>query len=583
MSENRSPSKKRRWLRNLMVLFVVAVLMLGGSAFALLALLGRGVEVKPGSILEIKLSGGLSEGPKDDLLAGLTGDARTSLWDLRRALRAAAEDKNISGIRLSVEPLATGWGAAEEILAELDRFRSSGKPIHTLFPADFVEDLDYFVGTGGDQLWITPDAFTLVNGLAAEVSFWRGSLEKLGIEPEVIMFKEYKSAGEPFANREMSPHMREALTAVLEEMDQRFKGRVSERRAGVTPEGLSTFLARGMASAKDVGEAGLVDHLGYVDEVNEALRGVSGAEKYEGIALSKYLRSLKKGPRGASETIAVVYGEGPILSIGDGDLFGMGQVIVGPELAGHIRKAAEDEKVKAIVFRVNSPGGSAVGSDVVRREIRRAREQGKPVVVSMSSVAGSGGYWISMDADAIVAATTTITGSIGVVFTKFNLNGFMDWVGMNVDTISTAPLADLFGTAPLDPERRKLVEGVMGTLYESFKGKVASSRGRTPEEVETVARGRIWSGRDALERGLVDRVGGIDAALALAKEKAGLDPDRDYPLVVYPKPKSFVARLLEGDLSVQAPRIPSEAELRDWAEEHLRSEVLARMPDIRVW
>ncbi|NUN98236.1 MAG: S49 family peptidase [Candidatus Omnitrophica bacterium] len=201
----------------------------------------------------------------------------------------------------------------------------------------------------------------------------------------------------------------------------------------------------------------------------------------------------------------------------------------------------------------------------------------------MSSVAGSGGYWISMDADAIVAATTTITGSIGVVFTKFNMNGFMDWIGMNVDKITTAPLADLFGTAPLDPERRKLVEGVMGTLYDSFKTKVADGRGRTPEEIETVARGRIWSGRDALDRGLVDRIGGFDEALVLAKEKAGLDPDKDYPLRVYPKPKSFIQRLLEGDLTVKAPALPSQAALRDWAEENLRAEVLVRMPDVRVW
>ncbi|NUQ84360.1 MAG: S49 family peptidase, partial [Anaerolineales bacterium] len=348
MSEDK-PRPKRRRLRNLIVLLVIVALVFGGSLFALLSLFGGGVEVKPGSILEVRLSGGLSEGPKDDLLSELSGDSRTSLWDLRRGLRAAAEDRNISGIRLTVEPLATGWGAAEEILAEFDRFRSSGKPVHTLFPADMVEDLDYFVGTGGDPLWITPDAFTLVNGLAAEVSFWRGSLEKLGIEPEVIMFKEYKSAGEPFANREMSPHMREALTAVLEDIDLRFKGRVSERRAGVTPESLAAFLARGMASAREFKDAGLVDRLGYVDEVNEALREVSGAKEYEGITLSKYLRSLKKGPRGASETIAVVFGEGPILSLGEGEFFGMGQMIVGPELAGHIRKAAEDKKVKAII------------------------------------------------------------------------------------------------------------------------------------------------------------------------------------------------------------------------------------------
>ena len=246
-------------------------------------------------------------------------------------------------------------------------------------------------------------------------------------------------------------------------------------------------------------------------------------------------------------------------------------------------KLPENEDVKAILFRVDSPGGSAVGSDVVLREIDRARENGKPVVVSMSSIAGSGGYWVSMHADGIVAQPTTITGSIGVVFAKFNLTGFMDWIGANVDTVSTAPLADIFGTAPLDPDRRARVEAWMEDLYESFKGKVAEGRNLPLEKVEEIARGRIWTGQDALELGLVDRLGGWDEAIDFAKELAGLDADVEYPLVVFPKPKPFLQQILEGGLFAETPSIPTKAELLELARETAQPRLLARMPDLRIY
>jgi protease-4 len=282
--------------------------------------------------------------------------------------------------------------------------------------------------------------------------------------------------------------------------------------------------------------------------------------------------------------LAVVFGEGPIVARESKDgLFGAGNWMLGPVVAKSIREAAENEDVKAILFRVDSPGGSAVGSDVVLREIDRAREKGKPVVVSMSSIAGSGGYWIAMHADGIVAQPTTITGSIGVVFAKFNLTGFMDWIGANVDTVSTAPLADIFGTAPLDPDRRARVEAWMEDLYESFKAKVAEGRDIPPEKVEEIARGRIWTGQDALELGLVDRLGGLDEAIDLAKELADLDPDVEYPLVVFPKPKPFLQQILEEGLFAGTPSIPTEAEILEFARETAQPRVLARMPDIRIY
>ncbi|MBW2256232.1 MAG: signal peptide peptidase SppA, partial [Deltaproteobacteria bacterium] len=250
-----------------------------------------------------------------------------------------------------------------------------------------------------------------------------------------------------------------------------------------------------------------------------------------------------------------------------------------------IREAAECDDVKAIVFRVNSPGGSAVGSDVIWREIERAQEAGKPVVVSMSSVAGSGGYWIAMGADAIVAHPTTITGSIGVVFGKLNVRGFYEWIGANVESISFAENADLLGPfETMSEEDRAQVRGVMESLYEQFKAKVAEGRGMEPDKVERLAKGRIWSGVDAKAHGLVDELGGLDTAVALAAEKAGLAPE-NVCLVVHPEPKSFFEQVLEGELEATTPNVGvalDPAKVQAILEDLEQPRPWASMPEIRV-
>ena len=577
------PRRKRRWLFRLFILLAIPLFLLFLMGKVLGFLMSEEVTVEPGTVLEIGLSGSFSEGPGEAIWSELTGERKTSLWQLRRALEFAAEDEDIVGIRVLVQPAFFGWGLAEEVLEEFDRFRESGKPVYVLLQSDMVGDLEYFLSTCGDRVWISPETGVLVNGLALEVTFWRGTLDKLKIEPEVIMFKEYKSAGEPFLNKEMSPYMREAYLALLEDFDKRFEDRVCGRR-GISVQSLRDFLDKGIAASKDLHELEWVDEEGYLDEVEKAFEESLDLEEYKGVALRDYLRALDEDVPDATETIAVVFGEGPIVSqAAMQGPFGMGEWLVGPKVASYIREAADDENVKAILFRVNSPGGSAVGSDVVLREIDRAREKGKKVIVSMSSVAGSGGYWVAMHADGIVAQPTTITGSIGVVFTKLNLTGFMDWIGANVETLTTAPMADIMGTTPLDPDRRERVEAWMEDLYDSFKTKVALGRDLPAEKVEEIARGRVWTGQDALDLGLVDRLGGIEEALALAKETAGLDASEEYRVKIYPKPKPFLQQLLEGDFFTQTPKVPSETEVLKWAREAATLRVLVQMPEIRVY
>ncbi|HUP25595.1 MAG TPA: signal peptide peptidase SppA [Thermoanaerobaculia bacterium] len=548
------PRRSRRGCWIAAILFVL-VLMAGAAVTVFLFLAGlagsmQGVapKIARGSVLELRLSGPMTESPPIMDLGIFGFDMPPSLWELRRALESAADDDRVAGLLLQVHGPAIGWASAEEIVAQLDRFRDSGKPVYATVQSDMLDDLTYYLATGGDRIWLNPQTAGVVNGLVAESPFVRGTLDKLHVEPEVIMYKEYKSAGEMFANYEMSPYMREALEAVLQSMDGAFRSRVMDRR-GVTAAALDELMARGMTSGEQLVEAGLVDELGYVDQVESAFEDADAVEEYEGVTVAKYLRSLGSTRAVSGDRIAVVFGEGQIVaeSLAPSLPFFGTVMFSGPAVAKNLREAAEDPRVKAIVFRINSPGGSAVGSDVVLREVIRARESGKPVVASMSDVAGSGGYWVAMAADRIVARPTTITGSIGVVFSKLGLEGFFEWIGTNFDQVSTAPRADIFGIGPWGEGDREAVLSWMDAVYGNFTRAVAEHRGLELAAVQEVAKGRIWSGTDALGRRLIDRLGGLDEAVSMAKEAAGIDAEQDVPLVVYPAPKTLWQRILEDD------------------------------------
>ncbi len=561
---------------------LVAVSLLGVAASigAVAWLVSGQDEVEQGTVLELTIDGSFTEGPAADPLAELgLGGGGTDLWTIRRALRHATTDDAVAGVLVTVRTPALGMAQSHELVTELARFRDEGgKPVHVLLQTDLIDDGNYYVAAAGTKVWATPEAWWTVNGMQADVTFWRGTLEKLHVEPDVVMFKEYKSAGEAFANKEMSEPMREALTDVLGDVQDLWLSEVSTRR-GIDREALQQVVNRGTITGPLAKEVGLVDELGFLDQVQDELKAAAGAEQYQGLAIGKYAKKLPE-PQG-EHRVAVVFGEGPIVSAAaDESPFASGGAIHGPKVAEAIRKAAEDEDIDAIVFRVNSPGGSAVGSDLIWREIERAQEKGKPVVVSMSSVAGSGGYWVAMGADAIVAQPMTITGSIGVVFTKMNLRGLYEWAGANVESISFAENSDLLSPySSLDESQREQIVASIGATYEDFVRKVAEGRGKTFDETEPLAHGRIYSGRDALEIGLVDALGGIDEAVGLASEKAGFAPS-DAALVVYPEPKDFFQMLIEGELSEVRVGSPAPAEIERWLRQAATPRVQARMPDV---
>jgi protease-4 len=571
-------------------LFVVAVLLL--LLMVPIALFwffvrsfqdGGRVAVSSGTVLEVDLSAVTGEGPSGLALGPLFTQNVMSLWELGSTIDAAAGDADIAAIRIHLRNSIMGWASAQEILAHLDAFRESGKPIYVMLEGDLVDDLTYFLATAGDQVWIAPATAAAINGLALEAPFFRGTLDKLHIEPEVLMLGAYKSAGEPFLNREMSPYMRESMQAVLAAAHSSFVERVAERRA-LEPAAVEAVLERTLSTARELEDGGMVDAIGYLDQLDAALLEQIGVDEYHGITATEYRGGAPGAGGGAGDRIALVFGEGPVLTDAPPSPFPFleSQVLAGSRVAQDIVDATEDDSVKAIVFRVNSPGGSAVGSDSVRRAIEEARAAGKIVVVSMSDVAGSGGYWVAMAADAIVAHPTTITGSIGVVFTKFNLDGFFDWIGTNMERIVTAPGADALGFGPLEELEKQRIVAWMEEVYALFTEHVASERELPLERVREIAQGRVWSGRDALDLGLIDALGGLPEAFALAKEKAGLDPGEEYPLDIYPRPRSLFETLFGGGSTAARTAIRGRVEAEEWVRRLAAPQVLARAPEVRI-
>jgi protease-4 len=557
------------------------LLSIGGcvALFVGVAAIAGGAQKIESGILEVTIRGPLHEGPPQDpfsqIFASLGGEQAYSLWDFRRALEKAAGDERVRGLRLDILA-APGWGVADEMLGILDTFRDSGKPIYAYLRGDFAYDGEYYLATAADQVWLAPATGLLVNGLRFEVEFFRGTFEKLHIEPAYLMLEEYKSAGEPFSRTEMSDAFREQLTVLGQDVQERTLQRIASRRQLET-EAVQAGVDLGLLTGPEAMARGWVDRLGYDDELEAALSTASKESRYTPIPFGKYVAALEP-EKTSADRIALVFGEGPITSSRAPFAFGE-TLIAGDHLAEILEKVTGEDGVKAIVFRVNSPGGSAVGSDHVWQAIERAQRAGIPVVVSMSDVAGSGGYWVAMGADRIVAQPNTITGSIGVVFGKLNLRGLYEWLGANVSDVTLAKNADILSQVePLEPEHEERIRAWMLQVYDEFQKKVAEGRGIDRERVAELAKGRIWSGSDALELGLIDAVGGLEVALATARELADLPSDA--PVTVFPAPRTFFEMLAEGDF---ATTVEAAYRMSRRSPLGLAQEALGELAEPRPW
>ncbi|MFS8615849.1 MAG: signal peptide peptidase SppA [Solitalea sp.] len=474
-------------------------------------------------------------------LAGISIRDVTGLNDILSNIRKAAADKNIQGIYLNLSHVPAGFATIEEIRNALIAFRKSGKFV--LAYGEIYSQPAYYLASIADKIYVHPEGVLDFGGLASETVFFKGLLDKLDIEPQVIRVGTYKSAVEPFTEEQMTDASREQLNAWLQDLYGHFLDRLEASR-GIPKDSLyriaDSLLVR---QPKDALNFGLIDGLKYKDEVIDELKqlsGVSPENELNVISMSKYTRTAGSGSSrpGVPDRIALVYASGEIME-GEGN----DAVIGSDRISRAIREARRDDRIKAIVLRVNSPGGSALASDVIWREMSLAKKE-KPVVVSMGNMAASGGYYISCAAHRIVAQPNTLTGSIGVFAVIPNMQGFFkEKLGITFDGAKTGTYADMGRiTRPLTPGEKAIVQDYINDVYADFTGHVAAERNMSPAEVEQVAQGRIWSGKAAVGAGLVDTLGGIGDALAIAADLAGTS---NYRVIDYPSQKSPLEELLK--------------------------------------
>ncbi len=533
--------------------FGCAVLLIG--FLAAMAAIGGAEKPTPsferGSYLVFDLSTNISDSPAPIDLSAFGGKPDSQqLRTITRALRAAATDERIAGVFITgdLTPAAfgSGFAALREVRDALNDFKAAGKPVAAYLT--YATTKSYYLASVATDLAIDPYGIILMPGLASEPAFFAGAFEKYGVNVQVTRVGKYKSAVEPFTRREMSPENREEMQKLLGDIWQKLLADMAPSRELTPAQMQATVDAEGMIRAAPAQAARLVDRVAYRDEVYDALKAKTGRsgskEPFKQIALHAYANELKGGAEapltkalgqtsGRGGRIAVVYAEGEIVD-GEGDTGEIG----GTKFSRELRKLRQDDQVKAIVLRVNSPGGSASASEVIQREVRLIQKV-KPIVVSMGSYAASGGYWISAYGDRIFAEPTTITGSIGVFGIQFDIKKLAGDFGITFDSVKTGKFADaLTISRPKTPEELAVLQRMVDWIYGEFVAKVADGRKLSPEKVESIAQGRVWSGSDAMELGLVDELGGLDAAIAYAATKAGISGK--YQLREYPRQKELL-------------------------------------------
>ena len=538
-------SKHKKWILLVLLLLGIPSLIVLAAGVYLLSY-EPVAEIQQGSVVEVVLSYAIEELPPESPIFLAFQGRIPNLWELGEVFQQAARDDRVTAILLEIHPLGWNWGQIEEVRDYVKQFRESGKAVHAFLAVDIGGEQELYLASAADSITINPGSGLLINGLVAEVTFFKGVMEKLKIQPEFIQFKEYKSA-EQYSREKLSPEIREMLESILGNLEDRFVSTVAGERR-LEEKVLREIMTVGMLPAKLAREKGLLDNLGYRHEIEEQLKfSEDGEEEYRGVPEGQYLAATRgRYEKSSDHRIALLGGLGSIIAGRSEPLM---NVVGGTTIADQLRQIGEDDKVKGVILRVNSPGGSAVGSDMIWREVRRLEEMGKPVIASMSGVAGSGGYYISMGARHIVTQPSTITGSIGVIFGKFDLHGFYEWLGVTNDRVKSFPNADLLSTlTSLSVDQRKHIEAWMETIYEDFVRKAAEGRGLEYEDLEAKARGRIYTGAQAQELGLVDSLGGLSTAVNEMKKALDLGEDEQLKLVLYPKRKTLLEAALSGEL-----------------------------------
>ncbi len=552
--------------RSFLLVFLMGLLAL----FLLMMWVGQGAYIPSGAALVLDLGAPIEEQRPGGALGELTGPKALLMHQISRGLRAAKDDARIAGLVVKISPLDAGWGKAGEIRDLIAEFRTSNKPAICFLEGETIGNREYFLATGCGEVWLIPSGVLGTTGMMAQSTFYKGTFEKLGIEPNVFGIAEYKTYRNQFTEKKYTAAHRESAEALLRSIFEHYIEQASQARK-IKPEGFLALLEGGPYLSAEAVENKLVDKVAYWDEV----RGYFD-QKHDGWKPVELPQYVKQVPNAGFDSVAVVRATGDIVMGGSGYDSWAGFIMGSDSVIADLRRAREDDSVKAIVLRIDSGGGSAVASELIRREVELAQDA-KPVVVSMSDVAASGGYWIAMSAKKIVAEPATVTGSIGVVFGKLNVSGLYTLLGLSTDHVATHENATiLWEQQNFTPAQREVVMKFMDDTYADFTAAVAENRGLKPEEVEKIARGRVWTGVQARGFKLVDEFGGLDRAIAVARDLAKIDPGRSVRILMLPEEKTVFQELLEQTASQNLRADPLRAQLRRLTRP--REWVQARLP-----
>lgn len=527
-----------RFLIGVLTGVILAGLALVILAFAAIRLAGRPPSIADGSTLVLRLDSEIPEqAPMSIPLPFFEEKEPLTVGDVWRILRRVETDSRIKAVVLFPGGTGAGWGKLQEIRSGLARVRAKRKPLVAFLRT--ARTREYYLATAADRIYMTPEDFLDVKGLRAEVMYFRNTLDKLGVQVEIEHAGRYKDFGDAFTRSSMSPETREVLDSILDDLYGQIVSTMAEGRRK-TVEETRAVIDEGPFLSKEALNWGLVDALVYEDQMFDEVEKRLGQKELQKVSARDYLRAINAESR-SGERIALVVAEGSITG-GGGDWSG-DSGIHSEQFSRLLREVSKDRSVRGVVVRVDSPGGSAFASDEIWREMN-ALSRHKPVVISMSDSAASGGYYIAMTGDPVLAYPGTMTGSIGVVFGKLNLRGLYDKIGIRKEILTRGQFADIDSDyRPLSDAARKKLRDGLDENYRAFVQKVADARKRKFEEIEPLAQGRVWLGSQAKKNGLVDELGGIDRAIEAVRRKAHLSDTEPVNLVVYPPKQSIVERL----------------------------------------
>jgi protease-4 len=533
-------------MKNFLIGLIAGVVLCGLTAlivvFALVRFAGsfatRPVSVADGSTLVLTLEGDVPERLPAEipipLLQNQTPLSVEQVWD---TFHRAAADPRIRGILFQPHDLSIGWAKMQEIHDEIVQFKKSGKPIVTFLRGAGARE--YYLAAATDKIIISPEDSLDLKGLRVESMYFKDTLDKVGVKADVIHAGKYKDAGDILTQTSMSPETREVLNDILDQYYGNLIATIAQDRKK-EPDAVRALIDNGPFLAHDALSDGLVDVLGYEDQASGAMQNLLKQSELKRVSSKAYLRAELPGAGG--RRIALVVGQGTITR-GSGDETANDDSFTGTGFIKLLKQVENDSSIQGVILRIDSPGGDSVASDEILHETRNLSKK-KPLVISMSDEAASGGYYVSVTGDPIVAYPNTLTGSIGVIFARFSLHGLYDKVGVNKQLLSRGRYANIDSDyAPLTDDERQKITGEIDAFYRTFVSRVAEGRKKPFEQIEPLAQGRVWLGAQAKQNGLIDQLGGLDRAVELVKQQAHMSPSDRITLVPYPGRRSILERL----------------------------------------